>query len=418
MAAILHGGFGLLVLMGIAFAFSEMRKEISWKTVGYALILQLILAIVLLKLPLARQLFLVLNTFVYTLEKATQAGTKFVFGYLGGADPPFTSTTQSGSTYILAFRGLPLILLASALSSLLFYWRILPVVVNAFAWLLRRSLGVGGAEGLAAAANVFLGMVEAPVFIRPYLSSLSRGELFSLMTCGMATIAGTVMVLYASILKPVLPDAMGHLLIASIISAPAAIAIARIMVPTARFQQTEAVLAEPSSAGSVMEAITNGTLAGVKLLINIIAMLVVLVGLVALVNICLSWLPQVSNQPLTLQRILGWIMAPVVWLIGIPWDESVTAGSLMGTKTILNEFLAYLELGQLPAAALSPRSRLIMTYAMCGFANFGSVGIMIGGLGIMAPDRRAEIVALGLKSIVAGTLATLMTGAIVGCFLN
>ncbi|MEW6673801.1 MAG: nucleoside transporter C-terminal domain-containing protein [Thermodesulfobacteriota bacterium] len=415
MSAILQSGFGLFALVGLAFAFSEKRSDIPWKTVAVAVLVQLVLALVFLKVPIARQFFLVLNTLVTMLEQATQAGTSFVFGYLGGAAPPFADAAKGGSAYILAFRGLPLILVASALSALLFYWRILPVIVNAFAWLLQRSLGVGGAEGLSAAANVFLGMVEAPLFIRPYLSRMSRGELFSMMTCGMATIAGTVMVLYASILKPVIPDALGHLLIASIISAPASIAIARIMIPAPRELQTDAVAQAPSEAGSAMEAITNGTIDGVKLLINIIAMLVVLVALVALVNMVLGWLPTVHDQPLTLQRLLGWAMAPVVWLIGIPWNECVTAGGLMGTKTILNEFLAYLELGQLPAEALSDRSRMIMTYAMCGFANFGSLGIMLGGLGIMAPDRKTEIVTLGIKSIVAGTLATLMTGAILGC---
>ena len=415
MTVILQSGLGLFALIGIAFAFSEKRSEIPWKTVCIAVFVQFVVALILIKIPFTRQVFIVLNTLVYMLEKATQAGTSFVFGYLGGANSPFADAAKGGSDYILAFRGLPLILVASALSSLLFYWRILPVVVNAFAWILKRSLGVGGAEGLAAAANVFLGMVEAPLFIRPYLSKLSRGELFSMMTCGMATIAGTVMVLYASILKPVIPDALGHLLIASIISAPAAIAIARIMIPTPQDLQTGAVVQAPSAAGSAMEAITIGTIDGIKLLINIIAMLVVLVALVALINMVLGWLPAVDNQPLALQRILGWIMAPVVWLIGIPWNECVTAGSLMGTKTILNEFLAYLELGRLPADVLSTRSRMIMIYAMCGFANFGSLGIMIGGLGIMAPDRRTEIVALGIKSIVAGTLATLMTGAILGC---
>ncbi len=418
MINLIHGFFGLFALMMIAIVFSEKRREIRWKTVGYAIILQLVVAFLLLRLPASRQIFIILNTIVYTLEKATQAGTSFVFGYLGGAEPPFASGNAIGSTtYILAFRGLPLVLVASALSSLLFYWRILPVIVNAFAWLLRRSLGVGGAEGLSAGANIFLGMVEAPVFVRPYLSELSRGELFSLMTCGMATIAGTVMVLYASILKPVLPDALGHLLIASIISAPASIAISRIMVPIPLSQETAAVAVPPSSAGSTMDAITDGTLAGVKLLINIIAMLVVLVALVALVNICLSWLI-IGQTPLTLQRLLGWIMAPIVWLIGIPWSECITAGSLMGTKTVLNEFIAYLDLANLPADSLSLRSRLILTYAVCGFANFGSLGIMIGGIGAMAPDRRGEIVQLGLKSIVAGTLATLMTGSIVGIFYN
>ena len=409
----LRSACGLVALILLAWLFSEQRKAVSWKTVASALVLQLVLALVLLKLPGTRQLFLVLNSIVMALETATQAGTSFVFGYLGGAAPPFDSV-DSGSVYILAFRGLPLILVASALSSVLFYWRVLPQLVRAFSWLLKKSLGIGGAEGLAAATNVFLGMVEAPLFVRPYLAKMSRGELFALMACGMATIAGTVMVLYASILKPVIPDALGHLLVASIISAPAAIAIARIMIPTSENQLTEAALTVPSPAGSTMEAITNGTIEGVKLLINIVALLIVLVALVKLVNIILGWLPAIGGQPLTLQLILGWIMAPVVWLIGVPWQECVTAGSLMGTKTILNEFLAYLQLGQLPAGALSPRSHMIMLYALCGFANLGSLGIMIGGLGMMAPERRPEIVQLGLKSIVAGTLATCMTGAIVG----
>jgi concentrative nucleoside transporter, CNT family len=256
--------------------------------------------------------------------------------------------------------------------------------------------------------------VEAPLFVRPYLTRVSRGELLSMMSCGMATIAGTVMVLYAGILSPVLPDAMGHILIASIISAPAAIVVSRILVPTPTDQVTGADMSVPSGAGSAMEAITNGTMEGVTLLINIIALLVVLVSLVKLVNLFLAWAPAVGGNPLTLQRILGVMMAPLMWVIGIPWSECMTAGSLMGIKTVLNEFLAYFELSRVAADALSPRSRLILTYAMCGFANPGSLGIMIGGLGVMAPERRPEIVQLGIKSIFAGTLATCMTGAVVG----
>ena len=411
--AFLHGVFGMAAVVGIAVLFSEDRKAIQWKTVLAALVLQVLLAVLLLKLPGSRQLFFLLNALVQALQRATEAGTSFVFGYLGGGPLPFDLRPGAG-TYILALRGLPIILVASALSSLLFYWRILPKVVGAFSWLLKRSIGVGGAEALAAAANVFLGMVEAPLFIRPYLARLSRGELFSLMTCGMATIAGTVMVLYASILGPVIPDAMGHLLVASIISAPAAIALARIFIPTPRALATPAEQIASAEAASAMEAITNGTLQGLKLLLNVVAMLVVLVSLVALVNLALAWMPAIGGEPLTLERIFGWVMAPLVWVIGIPWSESVAAGSLMGTKTVLNEFLAYLQMGQLPAEALSERSRMVMTYAMCGFANPGSLGIMIGGLGAMAPERRGEIVALGFRSILAGTLATAMTGALAG----
>ena len=413
MLSTLHGIFGMAAMVAVALVFSEDRKAIRWRTVVAALGLQVLLAVLLLKLPGTRQLFFLLNAMVQALQQATETGTSFVFGYLGGGAPPF-SIRPGASTYILDLRGLPIILVASALSSLLFYWKLLPKVVRGFSWLLQRSIGVGGAEALAASANVFLGMVEAPLFIRPYLARLSRGELFSLMTCGMATIAGTVMVLYASILGPVIPDAMGHLLVASIISAPAAIAVARIISPTPPGLATGVEQAVVSEAGSAMEAVTNGTLQGLTLLLNVVAMLVVLVALVALVNIGLAWLPEVGGQPLTLERILGWVMAPVVWAIGVPWSESAAAGSLMGTKTVLNEFLAYLQMGQLQSGVLSERSRMIMTYAMCGFANPGSLGIMIGGIGAMAPERRGEIVALGFKSILAGTLSTAMTGALAG----
>ncbi|RJQ54690.1 MAG: nucleoside:proton symporter [Desulfobacteraceae bacterium] len=412
---VVRGFFGLIALVALALALSENRRQVAWKTVAAALVLQVALALILLKLPGARQLFMVLNLIVSALEQATQAGTSFVFGYLGGSAPPF-AVSPGANTYILAFRGLPLVLVASALSSLLFYWKILPLIVRGFAWLLRRSLGMGGAEGLAAAANVFLGMVEAPLFVRPYLEKLSRGEIFTIMTCGMATIAGTVMVLYASILGPVIPDALGHLLIASIISAPASVAVARVMVPAIHGLSEDALPQAPVQVSSAMEAITAGTMEGVKLLLNIVALLIVLVGLVHLVNLLLGLIPAVNGQPLTLERVLGWGMSPVVWVIGIPWEECLAAGKLMGTKTVLNELLAYLDLARMPAESLSPRSRLIMIYAMCGFANFGSLGIMIGGMGQMAPSRRTEIVSLGLKSIAAGTLAACMTGAVVGMF--
>lgn len=408
--------FGMLVLMGIAWVFSENRKAVPWKTVGFAVLLQLLIALILLKLPAARDLFLLLNNLVGALQQALQEGTTMVFGYLGGGTQPFAGT--GASTYIFALQGLPLVLMTSALSAILFYWGILPRIVRGFAWVLRRSLGIGGAEGLANAANIFFGMVESPLFIRPYVSQLSRGELFSVMTCGMATVAGTVLVLYAGMLTPVIPDAMGHLLAASIISAPAAIAMARIMVPAEKEKVTDGEIGAPSPAASFMEAVTNGTTDGIKLVINIVALLIVLVSLVGLVNICLDLLPDVWGGPLTLQRLLGLIMAPVMWLIGIPWSECATAGGLMGTKTVLNELLAYLELGNLGAEALSERTRLILTYALCGFANPGSLGIMIGGLGAMAPDRREDIIRLGARSILAGTLATCMTGAVVGILVQ
>jgi CNT family concentrative nucleoside transporter len=291
------------------------------------------------------------------------------------------------------------------------------MVVKAFSWALQKTMGLGGAEGLGVSANIFIGMVESPLFIRPYLNEMSRSEIFTLMTSGMATIAGTVMVLYASILGNIIPDIMGHILTASIISVPAAVMISKIMVPeTGRLTSGE--LTSPEVSLSAMDAITKGTMQGIHLLINIIGMLIVLVALVHLVNIILSLLPEFGDQPVTLQRLLGVVMAPVVWLMGVPWEEAPAAGALMGTKTILNEFLAYLDMSRLAPGALSQKSLVIMTYAMCGFANPGSLGIMIGGMGTMAPERREEIVLLGFRSIVAGTLATCMTGAVVGILVR
>ncbi len=408
----LQSAFGMLMLALLAWVFSENRRRLAWREVAGGLVMQVLLAVLFLKLPGTRIVFSWLNQGVQALVASTETGTGFVFGYLGGADPPF-QVKEGASTYILAFRGLPLVLFISALSALLFHWGVIPRVVRALAWVLTRTTGVGGVEGFALAANVFVGMVEAPVLVRPYMERVSRSELFTIMTGGMATIAGTVMVLYASILEPTIPGVMGHLLVASIISAPAAVAVSKIMVPPEKRIEDVPVVIERESR-SAMEALTQGTLAGTSLLINIIAMLIVFVALVHLANLILSLMPGWGGKPWTVQRILGLVMAPVTWLMGVPWKEAHTAGSLMGIKTILNEFLAYLQMASLPEDALSDRTRLILTYAMCGFANMGSLGIMIGGLGAMAPGRRSEIVELGIRSIIAGTLATCMTGAVIG----
>lgn len=410
--AMLQGLSGLFLIPLLAWLISENRLLFNWRIMVTGLALQLIIALLLLKLSLFQALFIQLNEILLVVQQATEAGTSFVFGYLGGAESPFLGS-DSGSSFILAFRALPLVLVISALSALLFYWRILPLVVGFFSWLLQRSLGIGGALGLGAAANVFVGMVESPLLIRPYLSRLTRSELFALMTLGMATIAGTMLVLYATILEGIIANPMGHLLTASLISAPAALMISRLMIPETQ-AGTAGELLDTPTAGSSMEAVTNGAIEGMKLLANIIALLIVLVALVSLLNQILGLLPDFAGEPLSLQRLLGWLMAPLAWLMGIPWSEAITAGSLLGTKTVLNELLAYLDLARLPADALSERSRLILTYALCGFANFGSLGIMLGGLGSMIPERRGEIVALGMKSIVAGTLSTLLTGAVAG----
>ena len=408
--------FGLIVLTALAWGFGGGQAQKPVKTATVGLGIQIVLALLLLKLPLVKDFFLLLGDGVQAVLAATRIGTTFVFGYLGGGKLPFIETT-AGSSFVLAFQALPLILVMSALSALLFHWRILPLVVRGFSWALQRTMGVGGAVGVSAAANIFVGMVEAPLLIRPYLRQLSRSELFMVMTCGMATVAGTVMVLYATFISTIIPDSIGHILSASVISAPAAILIARLMEPGGDDRTSGDLVLPPSDVRSSMEAVTRGTTDGIALLLNVTAMLIVLVALVALANMILGLIPELGGEPMSVQRILGWIMAPLVWLIGIPWAEAPAAGALMGTKTILNEFIAYLQLAGLPEGALSQRSQLIMTYALCGFANFGSLGIMIGGLSAMAPERRSEIVSLGLKSIVSGTMATLMTGAVVGILM-
>ena len=408
---VVHSLIGFFLLHAIAWALSENRKTVAWRPVVAGMLLAFGLGVVLLKAPYVRDVFLALNGALNALEKATQDGTSFVFGFLGGGPLPFAET-YTGASFVLAFRALPLVLVVSALSALLFYWRVLPWIVKVFSLLLQRTMGVGGAIGLSSAANVFVGMVEAPLVVRPYIRSMSRGELFILMSCGMATVAGTVMALYASILSKVVPDALGHILIASIISTPAAIAISVLMVPV-EAPATEGKLVSQAATSS-MDAVTRGTVDGMQLLVNIVAMLVVLVALVSLANQILALLPEVAGAPVTLQRVLGIALAPLVWIMGIPWAEATTAGALMGTKTVLNELLAYIDLAKLPEGALSPRSRLMMTYALCGFANFGSLGIMIGGLATLAPERRDEIVSLGGKTIVSGTLATCVAGSVVG----
>jgi CNT family concentrative nucleoside transporter len=410
----LQSALGVAAILALAFVFSENRRAVPWRPVVGGLLLTFALALLLLKVPQVETAFALITRAVDTVAAATRAGTSFVFGYVGGGDPPYAAT-EPRAQFILAFQALPVILVMSVLSSLLFYWRIMPPVVRGFSWALTRTLDVGGAVGLSTAANIFVGQVEAPLFIRPYLMKLSRSEMFVVMTGGMAGIAGTVFVLYATILAPVIPDAAGHIVVASVLGAPAAILISLIMVPDEKQHHTGGTLGDiGQTADSTMDAIVKGTTSGLELLLNIVAMLIVFVALVYLANAILGLLPDVFGAPLTLQRVLGWVMAPVCWLLGVPWAQAVTAGGLMGIKTVLNELIAYLDLAALPAGALDPRSRLIMLYAMCGFANFGSLGIMIAGLTTMCPEKRDEVISLGLKSIVSGTLTTCLLGAIVG----
>jgi len=407
----LQSALGIVVILTAAWIFSENRRAFPARTVAVGFALQIALALLLLKVPFARTLLFSLNGVVDALAAATKAGTSFVFGYVGGAPAPFAVVNPAGMTSF-AFQILPLVIVISALAALLWHWKILPIFVNGFAWGLRKTMGIGGAIGLGAAATIFLGMIEAPLLIRPYLAKLSRSEMFMLFSVGLATVAGTVFVLYATILEPAVPGALGHILVASVLSLPGAIMIGRIMIPGDA--QTSAEAAPGFTYRSSMDAIARGTEDGLKLWLGIVAMLLVIVALVALADIILGHLPALAGAPITVERVFGWIFAPVVWLFGIPWDKAATAGSLMGEKTVLNEFVAYLKLAALPAGALDPRSRLIMLYAMCGFANLGSVGIMIAGVGSLVPERRDEIVPLAMRALLSGTMASGMTGAIIG----
>jgi CNT family concentrative nucleoside transporter len=409
----LHASLGLASLLLLAFLCSEDRRRIPWRTVASGIVLQIVFALLLIEVPGTDRVMFGLNAAANALHDATLIGTQFVFGYLAGGAPAFAET-HPGASFILAFQALPLVLTISALASLLFYWGVLQRITAGFAWLLHRIMGIGGPLALGAAVHVFVGMVEAPLLVRPYLARMQRGELFALMTCGMAGVAGTVMIIYASFLAPFVPNALGNILIASIISTPAGLAVAALMVPFDPADRPEAKLVIEDAPHSSLDALVKGTLDGVPILTAIIATLLVTVALVTLVNMALGLLPDWGGSSVTLQRLFAVPFRPVMWLIGIPWSETGTASTLMATKTVLNEFVAYLNFSTLPPETFSPRTRMILTYALCGFANFGSLGIVIGGLGAMVPARRREIVQLGLRTILSGTLATCMSGAVAG----
>jgi concentrative nucleoside transporter, CNT family len=371
---------------------------------------QVLLGAALLHIPPLRVGFALVGDAVEALARATRAGTSLVFGYLGGAPLPFAETAP-GASFILFFQALPLVLVVGALSAVLYHWRVLPAVVALLARGLGRLFGLSGACNLSVAANVFVGMVEAPLLIRHWLAGLPRAELFVVMVAGLATISGNMLVIYAGLIAPVVPDAAGQLLAASLISAPAAILAALLMMPEGEAQRAPpaAEAAQPRLYDSTMDALVRGTADGLGLLLGIMASLIVFVALVALANAAVEPL-----TGLTLQQVAGWAFWPLAWAMGVPAEECATVARLLGVKVVVNEFVSYLELATTGGAGLSERSRLVLTYALCGFTNFSSVGIMVTGMAAMCPERRADIVALGLPSLVAATVACCMSGATVG----
>lgn len=417
----LQSALGILIIPILAWAMSENRAAMATgaglKFVLGGLALQFLLVALLLHMPWTRTLFEMLAGGVLALQAAADKGATLVFGYLASGTPPFKAERPEAS-FILAFRVLPLILVLSALVRLLYYWGVLQRVVQGAAWALQRAFGTGGPLATSAAASVILGLVEAPLLIKPYLKEMPRGALFAAMTVTMATVAGTVMALYASILSSVVPGAAGHLIAASVINVPGALVLARLAVPDGfSGGPGSADIAIDDAPASSMDAIVKGTFDGLHMVAAVAATLIVMVSLVALVNAILAQFGTVGGSPLTLQWILGVMCVPFAFIIGIPLSETTVAGGLIGQKVVLNEFLAYLDLLKVPAGALSERSKLLITYALCGFANLGSLGILIGGLSVLCPERRAEIVELAPRTLVIGFLATLLTASIIGTTL-
>ncbi|HVZ99258.1 MAG TPA: nucleoside transporter C-terminal domain-containing protein [Caulobacterales bacterium] len=404
---------GLVLILLISWLFSENKRRFPVLLTLGALAVQAGLVLALFAIPNSRAVLAGVNAAVDGLASATDHGTQFVFGFLGGGDQPYAAMPAGApAPFIFAFRVLPLILVISALSALLWHWRILKWITRLFGLLFEKTMGLGGASALAVAANIFMGMVESPIVIRAYLDKLSRSELFLMMVVGLATVAGSTMVAYALILAPVLPNAAGHVLVASIISAPAGILLARIMVP----EERKGVAYDYGSElhyESSMDAITRGVQDGVMVVVNVAAFLMVFVAFVWIINNLLAFAPKLDGQPMTLQSLFGYVFAPVAWVIGIPWNEAHAAGGILGTKLFLTEFIAYIDLGAIPNEAMSDRTRMILTYAICGFANVASIGIMTGGMTVLMPERRSEILGLAWKALLPGFMATLMTAAVV-----
>lgn len=404
---------GLAVIVGGCWLISENRKRFPWRLAIGAILLQAALVLATFAIPGSQVVLDAINNSVKGLEQATAKGTQFVFGYLAGGDQPYVVENQ-GALFTFAFNVLPLVIVISALSALLWHWRVLKWLTLGFGFLFQRTMGLGGASALAVAANIFLGMVETPLVIRAYLDKLSRSEIFLMMVVGLGTVAGSTMVAYATILSPVLSNAAGHVLVASIVSAPAAVLLARILIPEKPGEGGEN--ANYSSAlkyDSSIDAIVKGTADGLMVVLNISAVLITFVALVALVNVILGnfWL---GGEALSVERILGVLFAPVAWLTGVQWAEASQAGWLLGVKLTLTEFVAFMELGKIAPEAMSERTRMLMTYALCGFANIGSVGITVTGLSVLLPERRQEVLGLVWKALLGGFLATLMTACIVG----
>ncbi|UCE83376.1 MAG: NupC/NupG family nucleoside CNT transporter [Deltaproteobacteria bacterium] len=395
---------GIPGLLLIAFIFCKDRKRISYKTILGGIGLQFFFAVIVLRTRIGHEIFYWVGRGAEKLIGFTEAGSSFLFGDL---------MTVPKYGFILAFQVLPVIVFFSSLSAILYYFGILQWVVRLMAHIFTRTLGLSGAESLSVAANVFVGMVEAPILVRPYIAKMTESELFCVMSAGMATIAGSVMAAYIGILQPHFPQVAGHILSASLMSAPAAVVIAKIMIPESEtpFTADKVQVSQEKQDVNFIDAAARGAIDGVHLAISVAAVLIAFIALVAMVNSIFGLFGT------SFETVLGWLFAPIAFIMGIPWKEAVQVGSLLGQKTVLNEFVAYLNMAKGLASGeliLSGRSITIATYALCGFANFGSLGIMIAGISGMAPGRRHDLARLGIRSIISGSLAAFLTATIAG----
>jgi len=419
-----RGLLGIAALLLLAWGVSEDRgARPGTRWILGALALQGVLAILIVRVPFVWNMVGLANDAVTAIERATLDGSSYMFGYLGGAPLPFELKEGVDPPLIIAFQILPLVIVFSALAALLWHWGVLRWLVNALSFLLRRTLGVSGVVGLAGGANMFLGVVESPLAVRAYLARISRAELFQIMVLAMSTISGAILILYATTLRETLDDAVGHMISASLVSLPAALLVARLMVP-AKAGEIGTETTVRAGAGdepepglryeSSIDAVVKGTMDGMQLFLAVIAVIVVIFAFVSLIDQILAVLPLIGDAPVTLKRVFGWLFSPFMWLIGVPWEEAQAAGALMGTKAILNEYVAYLELAALPEGTFAERGLLIVTYALCGVANLASIGLLVSTIGTLCPERRAETAGLGIRSWIAGNMATAMTGAWIG----
>ena len=415
-SSIAFGFFGLAVLISVAWLFSGNKKSIDWKQVGAGIGLQIAFAVIVILVPGGREFFdAISRVFVKVIDFA-MAGSTFIFGDLASAE-------QFG--FIFAFQVLPTIIFFASLMAVLYHIGLMQKIVQGMAWVMQKILGVSGSESLSVAANVFIGQTEAPLVVRPYIAKMTESELFTMMVGGMATIAGAVLAAYIAMLGGT--DEVQrlfyarHLLAASVMAAPATIVIAKLLRPETEESLTKGTvhLEVEKTATNVIEAAANGASDGVKLALNVGGMILAFIALITMINFPLAWIGQITGlesligQTLSLSVILGFILSPLAWIIGIPWSEATIVGGLIGEKMVINEFVAYMHLSEIKQT-LSEHSVLISTYALCGFANFSSIAIQLAGIGGLAPNRRSDIARLGMRAVLGGTLATMMTATIAG----